>query len=58
MTNIELANAVYNGDQVIAQAIADGATPEELQFLQDAQRAYKIALLTLNGRANMIAEVV
>ena len=58
MNNTELANAVFYGDQVIAEAIANGATPEELQFLQDAQRAYKIALLTLNGRANMIAEVV
>ena len=58
MTNLELANAVFYGDQVIAEAIANGATPEELQFMRDVQRAYKVALLTLNGRANMIAEVV
>lgn len=58
MTNVELAHAVYDASQAITQAIHDGATPEELQFLQDAHRAYRVALLTLNGQASLIAETV
>ena len=49
MTNLELANAVFYGDQVIAEAIANGATPEELQFMRDVQRADKAAAIGVNA---------
>jgi hypothetical protein len=58
MTNIELSDAILSSHEAILDAVADGATVEEIQHLSDCQRAYKVALLTLAGRVDAIAEVV
>jgi len=58
MTNIELSDAILSSHDAILEAVANGATPAEIQHLADCQRAYKVALLTLAGRADAIAEVV
>jgi len=58
MNSIELSDAILNSHEAILEAVANGATPDEIQHLSDCQRAYKVALLTLAGRADHIAEVV
>ena len=58
MTSIELSEAILSSHEAIREAAANGATYAEIQNLSDCQRAYKVALLTLAGRADCIAEAV
>ena len=57
MNNLELCDSIsYIGD-VIGEAIENGATEEELLFIQDSQRAMRIAYFMLNDMVDAISEV-
>ena len=57
MNTNQLCDSISRIGDVIGEAIENGATEEELLFIQDSQRAMRIAYFMLNDMVDAISEV-